>query len=142
MSLDTDDEILQDFLIEAGELLEGLSEQLVQLEQTPNDKDLLNAVFRSFHTIKGGAGFLSLENLVKICHRAEDVFNLLRQGQRQVDSNLMDIILQVVDVLNRMFDEVRSGEMPLPAPDHLMAALEPLTLPAGEAPEAPPAGNV
>ncbi|MCG5511088.1 chemotaxis protein CheA [Ectothiorhodospira lacustris] len=138
MSLDTDDEILQDFLVEAGELLEGLSEQLVQLEQTPDDKDLLNSVFRSFHTIKGGAGFLNLENLVKICHRAEDVFNLLRQGQRHVDSNLMDTILQVVDVLNRMFDEVRSGEMPAPAPDHLMAALEPLTLPQGEAPPPPP----
>ncbi|EHQ51952.1 CheA signal transduction histidine kinase [Ectothiorhodospira sp. PHS-1] len=132
MSLDTDDEILQDFLVEAGELLEGLSEQLVQLEQTPSDKDLLNAVFRSFHTIKGGAGFLSLDNLVKICHRAEDVFNLLRQGQRSVDSNLMDIILQVVDVLNRMFDEVRSGTQPAPAPDQLMAALEPLALPEGE----------
>ncbi|WP_412851459.1 chemotaxis protein CheA [Ectothiorhodospira shaposhnikovii] len=143
MSLDTDDEILQDFLVEAGELLEGLSEQLVQLEQTPDDKDLLNAVFRSFHTIKGGAGFLSLDNLVKICHRAEDVFNLLRQGQRHVDSNLMDIILQVVDVLNRMFDEVRSGTQPAPAPDPLMAALEPLTLPEGEeeasAPPPPPA---
>ncbi|SEQ17608.1 two-component system, chemotaxis family, sensor kinase CheA [Ectothiorhodospira magna] len=135
MSLDTDDEILQDFLVEAGELLEGLSEQLVQLEQTPDDKDLLNAVFRSFHTIKGGAGFLNLENLVKICHRAEDVFNLLRQGQRQVDSNLMDIILQVIDILNQMFDEVRSGEMPSPAPDDLMAALEPLAQPPGEVPE-------
>jgi two-component system, chemotaxis family, sensor kinase CheA len=46
---------------------------------------LLNAVFRSFHTIKGGAGFLNLNNLVAVCHRAEDVFNVLRQGQRQVD---------------------------------------------------------
>ncbi|MCG5525342.1 chemotaxis protein CheA [Ectothiorhodospira haloalkaliphila] len=134
MTLDTDDEILNDFLIEASEILDALGEQLVQLERTPDDKDLLNSVFRSFHTIKGGAGFLNLENLVKICHRAEDVFNLLRQGQRRADSNLMDIILQVLDVLNRMFDELRSGQEPEPAPDHLLAALEPLTYPEGEEP--------
>lgn len=134
MSLDTDDEILNDFLVEASELLDGLGEQLVELERTPDDKDLLNSVFRSFHTIKGGAGFLNLENLVKICHRSEDVFNLLRQGQRQVDSNLMDIILQVLDVLNRMFDEIRSGEEPAPAPQALLDALEPLTYPPGEEP--------
>ncbi|MCG5494045.1 chemotaxis protein CheA [Ectothiorhodospira variabilis] len=134
MTLDTEDEILNDFLIEASEILDALGEQLVQLERTPDDKDLLNSVFRSFHTIKGGAGFLNLENLVKICHRAEDVFNLLRQGQRRADSNLMDIILQVLDVLNRMFDELRSGQEPEPAPDHLLAALEPLTYPEGEEP--------
>ncbi|TVQ70679.1 MAG: chemotaxis protein CheA [Chromatiaceae bacterium] len=134
MTLDTDDEILNDFLIEASEILDALGEQLVQLERTPDDKDLLNSVFRSFHTIKGGAGFLNLENLVKICHRAEDVFNLLRQGQRRADSNLMDIILQVLDVLNRMFDELRAGQEPEPAPDHLLAALEPLTYPEGEEP--------
>ncbi|MCG5535042.1 chemotaxis protein CheA [Ectothiorhodospira mobilis] len=134
MSLDTDDEILNDFLVEASEILDALGEQLVELERTPDDKDLLNAVFRSFHTIKGGAGFLNLENLVKICHRSEDVFNLLRQGQRQVDSNLMDIILQVLDVLNRMFDEIRSGEEPAPAPQDLLDALEPLTYPPGEEP--------
>ncbi|SEL14352.1 chemotaxis protein CheA [Ectothiorhodospira marina] len=141
MTLDTDDEILNDFLIEASEILDALGEQLVQLERTPEDKDLLNSVFRSFHTIKGGAGFLNLENLVKICHRAEDVFNLLRQGQRRADSNLMDIILQVLDVLNRMFDELRAGQMPEPAPDHLLAALEPLTYPEGEEPAhlSPPA---
>lgn len=59
MAIDPNDEILQDFLVEAGELLEGLNEQLIELEQNPNDRDLLNAVFRSFHTIKGGAGFKS-----------------------------------------------------------------------------------
>ncbi|MFP4079551.1 MAG: chemotaxis protein CheA [Ectothiorhodospira sp.] len=143
MSLDTDDEILNDFLVEASEILDALGEQLVELERTPDDKDLLNSVFRSFHTIKGGAGFLNLENLVKICHRSEDVFNLLRQGQRRVDSNLMDTILQVLDVLNRMFDEIRSGEAPAPAPQALLDALEPLTYPPGEepagmAPAAPP----
>jgi len=59
MSFGEDEEILQDFLVEAGEILESLSEQLVELEQSPDDKDLLNSIFRGFHTVKGGAGFLS-----------------------------------------------------------------------------------
>ena len=63
MSFADDEEILQDFLVEAGEILEQLSEQLVDLEQRPDDKDLLNAIFRGFHTVKGGAGFLQLISL-------------------------------------------------------------------------------
>ena len=82
MAIDLNDEIMQDFLLEAGELLELLNEQLVELESRPEDNDLLNAVFRSFHTIKGGAGFLSIEPLVDVCHTAENVFDLLRTGQR------------------------------------------------------------
>ena len=77
MSLDADDEILQDFLVEAGEILEALSEQLVELENSPEDKDLLNTIFRGFHTVKGGAGFLQLDALVGCCHVAENVFDIL-----------------------------------------------------------------
>lgn len=124
MSIDTDDEILQDFLVEAGELLELLSEQLVALEQNPEDSDLLNAVFRSFHTIKGGAGFLAINPLVDVCHRAEDVFNVLRQGERVADAELMDTILTVTDVVNTMFDSVRNGEDPEPADVALLTLLE------------------
>lgn len=126
MSFDTDDEILQDFLLEAGEILEQLSEQLVDLEQSPQDNELLNAVFRGFHTIKGGAGFLNLTALVDVCHRAEDIFNLLRQGEKQIDSHLMDIMLRVIDVLNVMFDEVRSAQEPTPAEAELLQQLEEL----------------
>jgi len=124
MSFDADDDILQDFLVEASEILEQLNEQLVDLEQSPEDMDLLNAVFRGFHTIKGGAGFLNLENLVAICHRAEDVFNLLRQGELHIDSELMDTILPVLDVVNAQFDELRGGQEPSPAPSDLLSALE------------------
>ena len=124
MSFDADDDILQDFLVEASEILEQLNEQLVDLEQSPEDMDLLNAVFRGFHTIKGGAGFLNLENLVAICHRAEDVFNLLRQGELHIDSELMDTILPVLDVVNAQFDELRGGQEPSPAPSDLLATLE------------------
>nr|WP_256360639.1 Hpt domain-containing protein [Methylomonas koyamae] len=112
MAIDLDDEILQDFLVEAGEILDSLGEQLVELEQSPGDLDLLNAIFRGFHTIKGGAGFLAISELVDVCHSAEDVFNVLRQGDRQVTPDLMDVILQVVDIVNEMFGQVRSGNAP------------------------------
>ncbi|MCF6254836.1 MAG: chemotaxis protein CheA [Gammaproteobacteria bacterium] len=136
MSMDEDQELLQDFLVEAGEILELLNEQLVDLEQRPKDSELLNAVFRGFHTIKGGASFLSLTALVDICHRAEDVFNALRNGERDVDANLMDVILPVVDVVNEQFDEIRTGQEPTPAAPELLAQLEGLLL--GNAAEAEP----
>ncbi|MEJ2404892.1 MAG: chemotaxis protein CheA [Candidatus Thiodiazotropha sp.] len=136
MTIDVNDEILQDFLVEAGEILELLSEQLVDLEQQPDDFDLLNAVFRGFHTIKGGAGFLAIDPLVEVCHRAEDVFNILRQGQRQVTPDLMDSVLQVLDVVNVMFQEVRNGVMPEHADPSLIASLNRFAVPASEDEEA------
>lgn len=124
MSFDIDDEIVQDFLVEAGEILELLGEQLVDLEQSPNDSDLLNAVFRGFHTIKGGASFIGLDNLVEVCHKAEDIFNLLRNGERQINAGIMDVFLRVLDTLNDMFDSVRSGEEPAAAEADLIEQLK------------------
>lgn len=129
MSIDADDEILQDFLVEASEIVELLGEQLVDLEQRPDDSDLLNAIFRGFHTVKGGAGFLGVTPLVETCHRAEDVFNVLRQGQRSVTPHLMDAILQALDVVNGCMDSLREGEMPEPADPELLHRLEGLTQP-------------
>ena len=124
MAFDADDEILQDFLIEAGEIIETLNEELVELEQRPNDSELLNSVFRSFHTIKGGAGFLSLNPLVELCHRAEDVFNLLRNGELQINAAIMDVMLPVLDSLNDMFDNLRAATEPDAADPALLGALD------------------
>ena len=124
MAVDLDDEILQDFLIEAGEILELLGEQLVELEQSPEDPDLLNAIFRGFHTIKGGAGFLALNPLVTLCHKAEDVFDVLREGERRVTSELMDVILEVVDIVNVMFEQIKSGDDPEEAEENLLLRLQ------------------
>ena len=139
MSIDADDEILQDFLVEAGEILERLNEELVELEQRPGDVDLLNAVFRGFHTVKGGASFLGLDGLVEVCHRAEDVFNVLRNGERAVDTALMDTVLQVLDVVNSMFAEVQGGSMPTPADPGLLQTLETLAVPGSDAAAIPAA---
>jgi two-component system chemotaxis sensor kinase CheA len=114
--LDVDAEILQDFLVEAGAILEHLQEQLVDLENNPQDADLLNAIFRGYHTVKGGAGFLSLTELVDICHGAENVFDVMRNGQRTLTPELMDVILQATDEVVQMFDLVKAGD-PLVAAD-------------------------
>jgi two-component system chemotaxis sensor kinase CheA len=132
MSFEADEEILQDFLIEAGEILELLSEQLVELENDPDNAELLNAIFRGFHTVKGGAGFLALNELVDVCHGAENIFDILRTGQRAVTSNLMDVILQALDSINAMFVLVQNRE-PLEAADpELIAELHRLSTPEGE----------
>ena len=138
MSFDADEEILQDFLVEAGEILELLSEQLVELESRPDDMDLLNAIFRGFHTVKGGAGFLQLNELVECCHIAENVFDILRKGERRVNAELMDVVLQALDAVNGMFSQVRERIAPTPASPELLAALARLAEPQGEAETALP----
>jgi two-component system chemotaxis sensor kinase CheA len=137
MSFGADEEILQDFLVEAGEILELLSEQLVELESRPDDMNLLNAIFRGFHTVKGGAGFLQLNELVECCHIAENVFDILRKGERRVDSALMDVVLEALDAVNSMFTEVRERTALTPATPELLAALARLAEPVGANEPAP-----
>lgn len=118
-----DEEILQDFIVEAGEIIEKLDEQLVQIEKTPDDKDLLNAIFRSFHTVKGGAGFLDLKELVEICHAAESVFDMLRNGKISMSPALMDAILAAYDEITRLFAQVQNREPLEAAPQDLIDKL-------------------
>jgi two-component system chemotaxis sensor kinase CheA len=137
MAIDFDDEILKDFLIEATEIVEQLGEQLVELEQAPKRTDLLNAIFRGFHTVKGGAGFLNITPLVELCHRAEDVFNVLRQGEREVEPALMDAVLKALDVINTMLAALRAGQEPEPASPALLEALNTFAVPARGEEKAP-----
>ncbi|WP_206484710.1 chemotaxis protein CheA [Thalassotalea sp. G2M2-11] len=138
MSYDADEEILQDFLIEAGEILESLSEQLVELENDPDNAELLNSIFRGFHTVKGGAGFLSLNELVDVCHGAENIFDILRNQQRSVTPELMDVILQALDTINEMFEMVQAREELTSADPELLAELNRLSAPEGEEAAAEP----
>ena len=137
MSFEADEEILQDFLVEAGEILEQLSEQLVELENDVDNADLLNAIFRGFHTVKGGAGFLALNELVDVCHGAENIFDLLRTGQRTVNADLMDTILSALDTVNDMFALVQNREPLVPAEAELLAELHRLSQPEGKEAVAP-----
>lgn len=118
------EELLQDFLLEASELLSDVDNKLVELEKTPEDKNLLNDIFRSFHTIKGGAGFLNITEMVTVCHRTENLFDKLRNSEISLSTELMDVILAATGVVRDMFSALSRGAMPEVTDPALMAALE------------------
>jgi len=115
-------DIAADFLVEAGEILERLGEQLVQLEQAADDKGLLNAVFRGFHTIKGGAGFLGLVPMVELCHALEDAFDKAREGKIMLDDDAFDYAQRCLDLLvEQMAALGAGGELPVADPELISA---------------------
>lgn len=104
------DEILGDFIIETTELLESLDEDLVATEKSPKDADLLNKVFRAFHTIKGSSSFLGFEKITELTHKLEDLLNLLRRFELELTPSIMDAILLSVDKLKTMVDMIKSNQ--------------------------------
>lgn len=134
MSAFADVELLHDFLTEAGDLLDDVDSKLVDLEQRPEDSALLNDIFRGFHTIKGGAGFLDAQPMVQLCHRTESLFDKLRGGNMNLTPELMDVILAATGEVRRMFKEMAGQVMPDPAPAAMIAALDACL--AGEIPTA------
>ncbi|HIE40787.1 MAG TPA: chemotaxis protein CheA, partial [Thiomicrorhabdus sp.] len=123
-----DEEILQDFLVEASDLVDQLNDQLADLEKSPTDSDLLNAVFRGFHTIKGGAGFLGITPLIEVCHRAENVFDKIRNGDVEYDAIAVDVILRAFDVISDAMEQLNNGARDLPENDpQLLIDLDSLT---------------
>lgn len=117
------EDLLQDFLVEAGDLLSGVDNKLVDLERTPNDRALLNEIFRGFHTIKGGAGFLNAGEMVTLCHLTENLFDLLRNGQQVVTPEVLDAILSATATVRSMFGDLERGMQPAPADASLIEAL-------------------
>ena len=95
-------EIVDSFLVESNEILENLNNDLVELEKSPSDNELLNKIFRAFHTIKGTSGFLGLERLTKVTHRCEDILNKLRKNEVSLNSDLMDVILMAYDKIREL----------------------------------------
>jgi two-component system chemotaxis sensor kinase CheA len=120
-----DSELRDDFLVEAGELVQRLGDQLIGLEASPRDAELLNAVFRAFHTVKGGAGFLAIEPMVQLCHHAEDLLNVARNGQLLLDASRMDALLEALDLLNDMMAALASGSAMAMPPAGLLQRLTP-----------------
>jgi len=130
-------DIAADFLTEADEIVARLGEQLVQLEQAADDGELLNAIFRGFHTIKGGASFLEFAPLVEVCHGVEELFDRLRRGQRRVDAELFDLAQAATDAVAGMLGVLRDGgALPPPEPELLRAIDAALEAPAAGAPAA------
>ena len=118
------EDLLQDFLVEATDLLSGVDNKLVDLEQNPQDHGLLNEIFRGFHTIKGGAGFLNAAELVTLCHLTENLFDKLRNGEMTVTGELMDVIMAATATVRDMFGQLEGGVQPTPADPGLIASLK------------------
>ena len=134
--MDVGSDICADFLVEAREILDQLGEQMVSLEHTPDDREGLNSVFRGFHTIKGGAGFLDFPAMVAICHAVEDRFDLARNGSMPMDAVAFDGAQQALDLLVDMIDCITTGEPMLPAPQALIDSMCVVAATSGSAPAA------
>lgn len=145
------DDMLKDFVVEALELATNVEEHLLTLERNPGDLNTLNAVFRSFHTIKGGAGFMNLPAMVSACHLTENLFDALRTGQVPVTPIAIEAALQASGFVADQLDELANGAQPeslsaMPASleDILTSAIEGKTeasAPAAVAAPAAPASD-
>ena len=118
--------------MEAGDMLSDVDNKLVILEKTPNDRELLNVIFRGFHTIKGGAGFLNATPLVELCHRTENLFDKLRTAQLVLTPEIMDVIMAATGIVRDMFASLAQARMPDPADPAVLQALDTVLL--GETP--------
>ncbi|WP_186300169.1 chemotaxis protein CheA [Denitromonas ohlonensis] len=136
------EDLLQDFLLEAGDLLSDVDNKLVDLERAPDDRSMLNEIFRGFHTIKGGAGFLNATELVTLCHLTENLFDKLRNGELRVTAESMDVILSATGAVRDMFGSLESATQPRAADPALIDSLKRAIageLGKAEAPAAAPA---
>jgi two-component system chemotaxis sensor kinase CheA len=103
-------ELLDSFLIETQEILDTLDQDLMDLESQPQNFDLLNSIFRSFHTIKGTSSFMGFEQITNITHHAEDILNKLRKAELQVTSEIVDSLLEVYDWLKLLLKKAKAGD--------------------------------
>lgn len=106
-----DQELMEGFLAETTELLEKLDDDLITLEKSSDDTELMNRIFRSIHTIKGASSFLGFDLLVKVAHKTEDVLNRLRKGELVVNPEIMDVILEATDLVKLLVSDIKSGEI-------------------------------
>ncbi|MDD4978892.1 MAG: chemotaxis protein CheA [Gallionella sp.] len=118
------EELLHDFLSEASEMLSDVDGKLIDLEKFPDDRKLLNDIFRGFHTIKGGAGFLNANELVTLCHLTENLFDKLRTGEMKLNAEIMDVIFAATGEVSKMFGDLSSSRQPSAAPAAILDALK------------------
>jgi len=104
--MDESQELINEFLIESNENLSRLDQEFVELEQRPEDRELLGSVFRTIHTIKGTCGFLAFGKLEAITHRAENILSQLRDGERRLTPAITTLLLQTVDAVKQILGEI------------------------------------
>ncbi len=105
--MDEFQEILEDFLIEAFEMIEQLDNDLIELEASPEDLDLLNRIFRVAHTIKGSSSFLNFDVLTHLTHHMEDVLNKARRGELVITPDVMDVVLESTDKMKALLEHIK-----------------------------------
>ncbi len=131
-------EIIQDFITESRETLENLDRSFIELENAPDDPDLINSIFRAMHTIKGAAGFLSFGQLVTVAHKAENVLNKIRQGELKLDKEMTAALLRAVDMIKLLLCHIEAGDG---AEEDLTQVVGELEAVMEQLPSAPPAGE-
>ena len=104
--LEQDKQLYLDFITEAKEHLDTIEPNIISLEENPRDKDIINAIFRPFHTIKGVSGFLGLDDINRLSHAAENMLDAARDNKFYMDKKAIDVILEVVDCLRAMIDDL------------------------------------
>ena len=102
-------EIMEDFLVEAFELIEQIDHDLVELESNPEDLELLNRIFRVAHTVKGSSSFLNFDVLTKLTHHMEDVLNKARRDELKITPDIMDVVLESVDMMKGLLHGIRDN---------------------------------
>jgi two-component system chemotaxis sensor kinase CheA len=107
--MDEIQELLEDFLVEAFEMIEEMDQDLIELENNPDDLDLLNKIFRVAHTIKGSSGFLNFEKLAHLTHHMEAVLDKARKGELKITPEIMDVILESVDLMKAILEYIRDN---------------------------------
>jgi two-component system chemotaxis sensor kinase CheA len=126
-----DPSFYEDFLVEAQEHFEQIETNFLALEEAPGDLDLLNAIFRSVHTIKGAAGFLGLQKVQALSHIGENVLDDLRKSRMELNERVMELLFETVDMLKVLVEDVgvqvRKQGVPVdPDPSELIRNLESL----------------
>jgi len=105
-----DPAILGEFINESNEHLESLEPKLLQLEKEPNNLELLNDIFRCFHTIKGASSFLGLTQIINLSHKSENLLDSLRRGKLKATSEIIDLLFKGTDFLKALFEDLSSGD--------------------------------
>jgi len=115
LGVEVDQDIFSDFSSEAEEHLNNAENALLSLEGHPDDDELLNTIFRAFHTIKGASSFLNLTDITRVAHSVEDVLDSARKKQLVLNQAITDVILESIDLLKELFQnvaaQIESGEV-------------------------------
>jgi two-component system chemotaxis sensor kinase CheA len=122
MSANQDQELIQDFLIESNQHLADFEQQLVALEQNPGDEQMMGALFRAIHTIKGTCGFLGFEKLEKVAHHTENLLGMVRDGQLAINGDIVSVVLKGVDAIRRELNSIEKESKETTVPDDALLA--------------------